>query len=325
MKSFLILLLWIVLIITPTIAFLQEPGARADNKSELPYIVILGTVQDGGSPHIGCERLCCNRLFLKPNTTRQRTCIGIVDPVYKKRFLIEATPDIVEQMNRFQQEGSFEKSFIPDGIFLTHAHIGHYTGLMYLGREAMDAKGVPVYAMPRMVEFLKNNGPWSQLVINKNILLQEMSEGTAVTLTPRIQITPFKVPHRDEYSETAGFLIDMAGKLILFIPDIDKWEKWSTSIIDLITTVDYAYIDGTFYNSAEINYRDIAQVLHPGVEESMRLFDTLPLAERNKIYFIHFNHTNPLLDRKSLAYKEVIKKGYHVAMMEKAKRLEGRR
>eukprot|EP00957_Ditylum_brightwellii_P156501 11911053-Ditylum_brightwellii.AAC.1 len=67
----------------------------------------------------------------------------------------------------------------PDGIFLTHAHIGHYTGLMYLGREALGAVDVPVYAMPRMRSFLKNNGPWSQLVSLGNINIQNLEEKSA--------------------------------------------------------------------------------------------------------------------------------------------------
>ena len=42
--------------------------------------------------------------------------------------------------------------------------MGHYSGLMHLGREAANTSKVPVYAMPRMLEFLAKNGPWNQLL-----------------------------------------------------------------------------------------------------------------------------------------------------------------
>jgi pyrroloquinoline quinone biosynthesis protein B len=39
----------------------------------------------------------------------------------------------------------------------------------------------------------------------------------------------------------------------------------------------------------------------------------LSAAEKQKIYFIHFNHTNPLIDRLSVPSKEVKSKGFNVA------------
>ena len=41
------------------------------------------------------------------------------------------------------------------GVFLTHAHIGHYTGLMNFGNEAMGTKELPVFCMPKMKSFFK--------------------------------------------------------------------------------------------------------------------------------------------------------------------------
>ena len=75
------------------------------------------------------------------------------------------------------------------GIFLTHAHMGHYTGLMWLGKEVMGAAKVPVHAMPRMAAYLRSNGPWSQLVKLENIELREMRAGEAVPM-PGLVVTP---------------------------------------------------------------------------------------------------------------------------------------
>ena len=203
--------------------------------------------------------------------------------------------------------------FQVDGIFLTHAHIGHYAGLMFLGKEALNASKIPVFAMPRMKSYLEENGPWSQLFKLENIVLHPIIEQNLVEITPNLKIIPFKVPHRDEFSETVGYKIIGPHKTVLFIPDIDKWSKWTSNITEVLSGVDMAFIDGTFFSGVELNNRDMSTIPHPSVQETMKICETLPASEKNKVYFIHFNHTNPLLNSKSLEYKEVINKGFHIA------------
>ncbi len=278
-------------------------------------LLILGTIQDAGSPHIACKKDCCKHLFQNPDNSRKVVSLGLIDPVSQKTFIIEASPDLPEQMKNLKRHAAFAEKETPDGILLTHAHIGHYTGLMYLGKEAMNADSIPVYAMPRMKTFLEQNGPWSQLVNTGNISLIGISDGIETRLTAELSVTPFKVPHRDEYSETVGYRFAGPNKTALFIPDIDKWEKWDTEIIAAIARVDYAFIDGTFYDAEEINNRDISQIPHPFVSESMELFKNLDSKEKAKIHFIHFNHTNPIINPESEQYKEVLKNGFKVARM----------
>ena len=175
--------------------------------------------------------------------------MGIIDPKKKAKYLIDATPDIVEQLDHLKSL-STSKNLL-DGVFLTHAHIGHYTGLMYLGKEAINSNNIPVYCMPRMKSFLEKNGPWSQLVEDNNIKLESLRNGDTIHLNRKLKLIPFLVPHRDEYSETIGYKIIGPNRKALFIPDIDKWNKWNKRIIDEISKVDFAFIDGTFYDSEE--------------------------------------------------------------------------
>lgn len=278
-----------------------------------PSIIILGTVQDAGSPHIACKKDCCKSLFGSPDSSRKVVSLGLVDPFSNSKFLIEATPDITAQMKILKSFLPNSMIETPNAIFLTHAHIGHYTGLMYLGKEAMSANLVGVYAMPKMMTFLETNGPWNQLVSEKNINLIQMETEQYISLSNYLRIKPILVPHRDEYSETVGYIIEGPKKKALFIPDIDKWQKWNKNIIEIIKSVDYAFIDATFYSGTELNNRDISQIPHPFVIESMELFKDLSKDEKNKIYFIHLNHTNPLLNKESQEYKTVIKNGFNVA------------
>jgi len=268
-------------------------------------IKILGVAQDGGVPHLGCSKTCCST----SSVTRYVSSIMVYNQKSKASYVFDASPDLAKQL-------SFMKDKISEnlkGIFLTHAHIGHYSGLMYLGRESFNSKNIPVYAMPRMKKFLETNGPWNQLVSLNNIKINSIINESEIVVEKDLIVKPIEVPHRDEYSETVGYFIKGPNKSAIFIPDIDKWYKWDKSIVDLISSVDYAFIDATFYDEKEINYRDISEIPHPFVIESMRLFEEASKKEKSKIYFIHLNHTNPLLDSNSSEYKDLISKGYNVA------------
>lgn len=305
-----LLLLFLILLCT-NIVVAQKAGTLKPVATT--SLIVLGTIQDAGSPQVGCTKDCCKKLFLQPDKDRMVVSLGLIDAANNKKYIFEASPDFTQQAKLLKNYAGFDTKETPDGIFITHAHIGHYTGLMYLGKEAMNTDSIPVYAMPRMKNFLEQNGPWSQLVKNKNIALQQMHDQKEIPLTNNVKVIPFTVPHRDEFSETVGYAIIGPNKKALFIPDIDKWQKWNTNIIDAIAKTDYAFIDGTFYDAAEINNRDISTIPHPFIIESMVLFKDLPAAEKKKIYFIHFNHTNPVINKKSNQYRQVVQKGFNVA------------
>ena len=74
----------------------------------------------------------------------------------------------------------------------------------------------------------------------------------------------------------------------LFIPDIDKWQKWSRDIRSLLSQVDYAFLDATFFAADELPNRDMSQGPHPFVEESLQLLANLPAAQK-KVEAAGFN------------------------------------
>lgn len=273
-----------------------------------PYVVVLGIAQDGGAPHAGCERSCCIELW-KTGKKEKVSCIGIVDPISKQSWMIDATPDFASQYRILTEE--HETKLV--GIFLTHAHMGHYTGLLHLGREVMGRKNVPVYAMERMKGFLENNGPWNQLVTLKNIELRLIKDSKEMKIGSQLFIEPFIVPHRDEYSETVGYRIMGENSSLVFIPDIDKWDKWHQSIFQLVLNTDIALLDGTFYSQDEIPSRDMSEIPHPFIIESMDALFDLSTTNRNKVRFIHLNHSNPAMKKNSPAYNFIRSKRFNVA------------
>lgn len=270
---------------------------------------VLGIAQDAGYPQAACQKACCEKVLQGKMPRRLPTALALVGND-GQRWLFEATPAITEQLAVLDKAIGHKA---PSGIFLTHAHIGHYTGLMYLGREVMGAQAMPVYVMPRMAHFLRTNGPWQQLVKLKNIDLVPLHNQVPTKLTDDLLVTPILVPHRDEYSETVGFIIRGKAKSLLFIPDINKWDAWSTRVETVIEKVDYALLDATFFDNGEIPNRDMSEIPHPFVVESMTRFAPLPKAEKDKIIFIHLNHTNPALDPASKEAARVRDAGFKVA------------
>ena len=282
---------------------------------EEPYVVVLGIAQDGGAPHAGCQKNCCIDRWNDPAKKLFVSCLGIVDPNTDETWMIEATPNFTKQFEMLTKNN--RKKF--KGIFLTHAHIGHYSGLMHLGREVMGTKKIPVYVMPKMGKFLRTNGPWSQLVDLDNINLKKIKDGKTTELNKRISVTPFLVPHRDEFSETVGYRIKGPNRSLIFIPDIDKWEKWDKDISQIISENNYTLMDGSFFTDDELPGRDMTEIPHPFIIETMQLLESVE--DKTGIHFIHLNHTNPALTDNSNAQNQINNAGFNIAQRGQAFKL----
>jgi pyrroloquinoline quinone biosynthesis protein B len=285
---------------------------RADRVEE-PFVVVLGIAQDAGAPQTGCAKACCAERWRDPAKRLHAACLAIVDPASGERWLIDATPDLREQVHRLDELAPVASPGRIDGILLTHAHIGHYLGLAQLGREVQGAHGVPVYAMPRMAAFLQGNGPWSQLVEQRNIDLRRLEAGRATHLNERIEVTPFLVPHRDEFSETVGYRMRVGELRVAWLPDIDKWEAWERPLEDLLAEVDLAFVDGTFFDGGELPGRDLREIPHPFITETIARLAKQPKSVRAKVRFVHMNHSNPALDPRSEASRAIERAGFGVA------------
>jgi pyrroloquinoline quinone biosynthesis protein B len=248
-------------------------------------LVVLGIAQDAGIPHLNCQQELCASIRAGKRRPEKVSSLGLVDRGSGRAYLFDATPDFNAQLH------ALTGGRPPDGIFLTHAHIGHYTGLMYLGRESVGARGVPAHATHRMLQFLSANGPWSQLTALGNIEPRPLEHDRPVILPDGIRVTAFAVPHRDEFSDTVGYRIEGPRHSAFFLPDIDRWEKWDRSIRELAGTVDLAFLDGTFASPTEVN-RNIEEIPHPMMSRTRELLK----GTRAKLWFIHINHTNAEID-----------------------------
>ncbi len=289
-----------VVFLPAVLASCIHPGDPAMPPPPAWRLVVLGIAQDGGVPHMGCDKGPCAAVRRGERRAEKVACLGLTDG--ERAYVFDATPDFPAQVLAMESDENGSET-VPtlSGVFLTHAHIGHYTGLVHLGKEVLGARGVPVYATPRMTQFLSTNAPWSALVVNGNV---EFRDNADVDLGG-VRVTAFQVPHRNEYADTVGYLIEGPRAKAVFIPDIDRWEPWERDIRALVSSVDHAFLDATFFSGDELPGRDMSKVPHPLVPDTMTRLDGLGA----KVWFIHLNHTNPLLDDPSPAER----RGFHVA------------
>ena len=279
------------------LVFVIVPGSGAK-------AIVLGIAQDAGIPQIGCTQKICK--------TQKHFVSSLAMVEQNSLVLIDATPDIREQYAELTKR--FPQTIRPnllDGILLTHAHMGHYTGLLYLGKESISAKKVPVWCSAEMADYLTRNAPWSLLVSNGNIELHTFESGKPLQIGS-LNITPFAVPHRKEFTDTHGFLIQGSRNSLLYIPDIDSWDPVRTQITDWLSKSTYALLDGTFYSGNELPGRNIRLVPHPTIQNSIEFLSSIPQL-KSQIFFTHLNHTNPLLDPDTVEAKSFLKTSYHVA------------
>lgn len=279
-------------------------------------LLVLGTAQDGGIPHIGCYCPNCRAARAIPELARQIASLAILDLVAKNYFLIDASPDIRSQSDLAHRRLGLDisgRKNVPHGILLTHAHIGHYTGLMFYGFEGLHADRLPVFVSTRMGHFLAENGPWSRLVDDKNIILRPLKPGESTALSSRILVQPFRVPHRDEFSDTLGLRISGANKKAVYIPDIQGWEAWDHSVAAEAGRADIALLDGTFFSQEELPGRNLSKIGHPFITHSMDLLRDTVRREKTRVYFTHLNHTNQALDPEGEARERLREEGFALA------------
>ncbi len=256
---------------------------------------VLGIAQDAGVPHVGCSCTRCNRQRSGPLRV---ACLGLLG-ASGRTYLIDATPD-------FNAQTAALPAF-PSGIALTHAHMGHYTGLVYLGREGASASRTPVYCTPAMWTFLRRNEPWKSLGRDGYVEYQKHEVGERFELEPGLELESVEVPHRNEHADTVAYLVHGPQNTLLYLPDIDRWELDLPALLDRCDT---ALLDGSFFSKDELGSRSVEVVPHPPIEETLAL---LGPEHARKVRFTHLNHSNPTLVAGSAEWNRVQSTGARIA------------
>ena len=273
---------------------------------------VLGVAQDGGLPHAACTCERCEAARADPSRAAHVASLALVSDAGV--VLVDATPDLRAQLDLLADVRDAPTAAVDraplDGVLLTHAHVGHYLGLAFLGFEAIHAEAVPVWATPKMGRFLRDNAPWAQLVEKREIDLRALEPGAPLRLGD-VAVTAFTVPHRDEYADTVGYRFAGPHATVVYIPDTEPWSRWSAPVEETLHGADIALLDGTFFSADELPGRAVESIGHPLVRDTMDRLAPL-VAHGLVVYFTHLNHSNPALDPASPERKEMEARGFHV-------------
>lgn len=248
--------------------------------------VLLGTAQDAGLPQSGCRCVRCSAARQDSKLVRFPVSLAIIDHAEGAFWLIDSTPAMPFQLDHiFRIFPNYELA----GLFLTHAHAGHYPGLIHFGKEGWNTDGLALYASERMQRFLTENQPWGVL-LRDNFRGTYIRAGKPVRLTSRLVVEAVEVPHRAEYTDTFAYRVASDQADLVYCPDIDGWEDFDTD--RLFAGADHALVDGTFFSADELPGRDLRTIPHPLVSDSIHRL----AGYRCRFWFIHLNHSNPLHD-----------------------------
>ncbi|HSM37104.1 MAG TPA: MBL fold metallo-hydrolase [Longimicrobiales bacterium] len=292
----------------------RRPGSAGS-----AYALVLGSAQDGGMPQAGCFTPACDRARAT-DPPRLVASLGLVTRSAPEAspgfYLVDASPDLPRQMDMlaseepaFRVRSDARRPF--DGIFLTHAHMGHYLGLAHLGREALATAPTPVHCTERMADFLATNAPWSLLVDEGRLDLRPLAPGRLRRIDDALSAWCMPVPHRDEFSDTVAWFFEGPERSLLYLPDIDRWNRWERDVAEVVSTVDVALLDGSFYSADEVPGRAVEDIPHPLIPDSMaRLRD---VASRTRVVFTHLNNSNPALDPDGPEARAVRTAGFGIA------------
>ena len=265
--------------------------------------MILGIAQDGGVPHPGCYCDTCqfywdNQIVLSPSS------LAIIDE--KQLHLFDVTRNLDRQLRKVGNKNVTD-------IWLTHGHIGHIDGIGLFGKEVMNLKNVRLHASELMIKLIENTPKWNKLIEDKILIPIQFNSNESMQISENLKITPIRVPHRDELTDTHAFMINGPEKSLLYLPDHDTWEETldmvqQDSVIEWFDFlgIEIVLMDGTFWSKNELSRQD--DVPHPPVLESLERLGNVKGKEL-EVFFIHFNHTNPLLIPKSNEIKKLLDSG----------------
>ena len=261
-----------------------EPRLRA--MTPIIQVVLLGVAQDAGLPQAGCDCVNC----ATARALGRHPCVvslGIIDHTQQTFWMVDATPDFPQQLQMLRERAP-GATFA--GLILTHAHMGHYTGLIHLGREAMDIRDITLWCSCKMRAFLRANAPWAGLLNDGNVTPREIIDGEPFALSKGVSVLPYQVPHRAEFTDTYAFLFSGDRQRLFYCPDIDSWDGLTFDIDNTLKAGDTVLLDGSFFSEEELPNRDMALIPHPLVTDTVGRYANKPY----DLVLIHLNHTNPI-------------------------------
>ncbi len=289
----------------------SAPGGTGSVASPVMWsVMVLGSAQDGGMPQFGAHTALDEAARTGEIPRRFSSSVAVVGDDGRV-LLLDVGPDLKaheEVLATNSAMGRRVESTPIDGVVITHAHVGHYAGLLLFGRETHAADAMPCWVTAKMARFLESEAPWRLLVEQGHLDLRAHEPPASFEPWADLSVSLIPVPHRHEASDTVAISINGSA---LYLPDIDSWGEWSEAE-DVIGAHSTAFLDATFWSDTELPHRDMEAIKHPFVPDTLERF--AHLAPSRRLVLTHLNHTNPISDPASPEHAAVLEAGFEVAI-----------
>jgi pyrroloquinoline quinone biosynthesis protein B len=265
--------------------------------------IILGSGQDGGAPQVGQASSVSHR------RSASSVCIVSNEGMV---LLLDASPDVRQQSLALLESTVYpsDRTSLVDGICITHAHMGHYAGLLHFGTEAAATEHVPLIGTSRFLEFFSANEPWADLIRSGHVDATLIGNDTMM-IDDILGLNAIAVPHRGEHTDTVAYSVSIRDTpWLLYVPDVDDWTRWPEAETE-IARHDFALVDATFSSIDELQGRNIGRIPHPLVPDTISRFRHLTAG--TQIILTHINHSNPLGRFESPITGQALVAGFKIA------------
>ncbi len=284
-------------------------------------VTVLGSAQDGGFPEWDCNCLNCRLSRQNALKFRFRSSLA-VESENGCIVVLDASPDLKSQISMLRPYSrriseAYAGRVAPiDAILITHAHWGHIMGLLELS--AGYPFKIPVYCSHYVASIIRSSRIFKSLVDGNFIDIIEFGDGDVLDVVDwrgrrtGLKFEAFKVPHREDFTDTYGFKVFDKKSSIVYIPDI---KTLSNNILSRIEGSNALFFEGTFYWEDELwrisgIRRTSTELGHIPMVESLSILKELQV---NLKYYIHLNHTNPTLRSNSDERRTIEKAGLKIA------------
>jgi len=299
-------------------------------------VVVLGAAAGGGFPQWNSNSEACRRARSGDPAARPATQASIAVSADGRRwFLINAAPDLREQINRQPQLHPTEglRSSPIAGVVLTNGDVDAVAGLLNL----RERTAFTVYGHPRILAVLEHN-PIFQVLAPDVVRRQALALGERIALSDPdgvasgLSLEAFAVPGKvalymedsakgsglgTEEGDTIGLEItdEAEDARLLFVANCARVDE---AVRTRCSGASALFFDGTLWQDEEMIARGeggktgqrMGHISMSGEDGSMAALDGLDIGRR---VFIHINNTNPALLADSPERAEIEAAGWQVA------------
>ena len=262
-------------------------------------IVILGAAAGGGLPQWNCSCPVCAAARDGRATPRMQSSIA-VRADGGAWYLVNASPDVRQQMELLRDSGAARRSSPVAGVLLTDAEIDHTAGLIVL-REGPEPLRIHASAAVRSA-LTTGFALLPVLGAYCGVEWSPLEPGTTVVLDGGLSVESFAVPgdpprYIGGEPFGVGLTFSADGATVTYVPAVMELDP---ALQARLRQSDWALVDGTCWTDDELVRLGISETTarmmgHAPISGPGGTLETLARLDGPRLVLVHLNNTNPVL------------------------------